>query len=257
MGSYRAYIGLYDGVHMSSQDAAIRQDLIENGVEHELVSIQDDLRDVQQLDSAVESKLEHDLLVWPREYLESYLDSDSSGKVPLNEVRLQDLLEAAFERDAELAFSSRSEPIVAPEPVDNARQPISRRTVGERSDLKVGHAGGATGKGLEQSNDESQSSLKTAISQLSDSMRLAAGAAMAAIRCQIALTGSGVYTGRIVADTPELLIQRISSVSEVAHLKELLTEIPHVDQLVRIAYRDSVPTVREIHEHKVERELSR
>ena len=49
------------------------------------------------------SELDHDLIAWPRQYLETYLDSDSTGRVPLDAEQLQDVLEAAFDRDASLA----------------------------------------------------------------------------------------------------------------------------------------------------------
>jgi hypothetical protein len=49
------------------------------------------------------SELDHDLITWPRQYLETYLDSDATGRVPLDAEQLQDVLEAAFDRDAALA----------------------------------------------------------------------------------------------------------------------------------------------------------
>ncbi len=87
---------------MSTQDAGARQDLIANGVERELLSITENLSSPHDVGSAFESEVEHDLLVWPREYLETYLDRNKDGSIPLNEVQLQDLLEAAFDRDEEL-----------------------------------------------------------------------------------------------------------------------------------------------------------
>jgi hypothetical protein len=102
------YIGLEDGVYMSTQDAGTRQDLIENGVDRELLSIQKNAPGPQDLRSALQSEVEHDLIVWPREYLETYLDTGSDGSIPLNEVQLQDLLEVAFDRDEELARNALS-----------------------------------------------------------------------------------------------------------------------------------------------------
>jgi hypothetical protein len=55
------------------------------------------------LEALFNSELNHDLLTWPRQYLEAYLDSDESGRVPLSPEQLQDVLEAAFERDEALA----------------------------------------------------------------------------------------------------------------------------------------------------------
>ena len=48
-------------------------------------------------DSAIEP-----LIAWPRQYLETYLDSDATGRVPLGAQQLRDVLEAAFDRDATL-----------------------------------------------------------------------------------------------------------------------------------------------------------
>jgi hypothetical protein len=55
------------------------------------------------LEALFNSELNHDLLTWPRQYLEEYLDSDESGRVPLSPEQLQGVLEAAFERDEALA----------------------------------------------------------------------------------------------------------------------------------------------------------
>jgi hypothetical protein len=49
------------------------------------------------------SELDHDFITWPRQYLETYRDSDATGRVPLDAEQLQDVLEAAFDRDAALA----------------------------------------------------------------------------------------------------------------------------------------------------------
>jgi hypothetical protein len=56
-----------------------------------------------QLETLLISELDHDLIAWPRQYLETYLDSDATGRVPLDAEQLQDILEAAFDRDAALA----------------------------------------------------------------------------------------------------------------------------------------------------------
>ena len=194
------YIGLEDGVYMSTQDAGTRQDLIANGVSREVLSISENVDAPQNLGSSFESEVEHDLLVWPREYLETYLDRDKNGSIPLNQVQLQDLLEAAFERDEELA-----------------RNAITS---------------------LKKTTDNTQT-------QLVQQGR------------QPALTDSGVYSGKIVSETADLLIQQISAATEVAHPKSLLADIPQVGQLVRIAYQNNVASVRELQPRKLERELAR
>lgn len=185
---------------MSTQDAGTRQDLIANAVGRELRAITENVEAPQDLGSAFESDVEHDLLVWPREYLETYLDRDKNGSVPLNRAQLQDLLEAAFERDDELARNAVTS--------------------------------------LKKTTNDTQT-------QLVQQDR------------QSALTDSGVYSGRIVSETPELLIQRISTATEVAHPKSLLAEIPQIGQLVRIAYQNNAANIRELQPRRVEREMER
>lgn len=417
---------------MSTQDAGIRQDLIENGVERELLSIQENVGSPQELGSALQSELEHDLIVWPREYLETYLDRGNDGTIPLNEVQLQDLLEAAFDRDEELARDAlaalkramskdesatltvslddeasdrtaspvmvtgtpgidgeepqflvsiqndtrhnglhellektagvvekrallgalsnpsatysyaskwstekrtsdlsvfldvKGQPTVANEPdhttasrpavfhllrarlrrllhagrgeSGNSQQALARvdpefrqensryvaeyeadgptvrlhdkrsvedeRAVGPAFDARSVESADtirtATEKDLQQKAAKDRASLATAVSQLSDSLQGAAGQTeLVQQHRQVALTDSGVYSGKIVFETPELLIQRISAATEVAHPKSLLAEIPQMGQLVRIAYHNNVARVRELQERKPEKELAR
>ena len=233
---------------MSTQDAGTRQDLIANGVERELLSITESLSAPQDVGSAFESEVEHDLLVWPREYLETYLDRAKNGSIPLNEVQLQDLLEAAFDRDEELArnaiFSLKR---TTNSPTFDARSPVDPSTVKVVAD-----------KDAQQKADRDRLSLTTSISQLSDSIRTAAGRTdLVQQHREIALTDSGIYTGKIVSETPELLIQRISAATEVEHPKSLLSQIPQIGQLVRIAYQNNVASIREVQPRKLERELTR
>src|SRR5271154_6205873 len=88
---------------MNTNNAAIRQDLIENSVDHQVSTLTGSAASPGQLETLLNSELDHDLIAWPRQYLETYLDSDASGRVPLDSEQLQDILEAAFERDATLA----------------------------------------------------------------------------------------------------------------------------------------------------------
>src|SRR5438552_18893443 len=92
---------------MATEDASLRQDLIENAVQLEVVPIDETVPTERSLDVSFAAELEYDLTIWPREYLETYLDSDDQGRIPLNETTLQDLLEAAFDRNEELIHSSR------------------------------------------------------------------------------------------------------------------------------------------------------
>jgi hypothetical protein len=88
---------------MNSNNAAIRQDVIENSVDHQISDLTNSAASPGELETSLNSELDHDLIAWPRQYLETYLDSDATGRVPLNTEQLQDVLEAAFDRDATLA----------------------------------------------------------------------------------------------------------------------------------------------------------
>ena len=88
---------------MNSKNAAVRQDVIENSVDHQISRLANSAGSPGQLETLLTSELDHDLIAWPRQYLETYLDSDSMGRVPLDAEQLQDVLEAAFDRDATLA----------------------------------------------------------------------------------------------------------------------------------------------------------
>jgi hypothetical protein len=88
---------------MNSNNAANRQDVIENSVDHQISSLTNSATSPGKLETLLASELDHDLIAWPRQYLETYLASDASGRVPLDAEQLQDVLEAAFDRDATLA----------------------------------------------------------------------------------------------------------------------------------------------------------
>jgi hypothetical protein len=81
----------------------IRHDVIQNAVNHQVQELEDTAASPSALSTLFSSELNHDLITWPRQYLETYLDSDDSGRVPLSPEQLQDVLEAAFERDEALA----------------------------------------------------------------------------------------------------------------------------------------------------------
>ncbi len=89
---------------MDAPNAALREDIIQNAVNHQMQELEASLTSPAALDTIFNSELNHDLMTWPRQYLEAFLDSDESGRVPLTAEQLQDVLEAAFERDAALAF---------------------------------------------------------------------------------------------------------------------------------------------------------
>ena len=88
---------------MKSNNAATRQDVVINSVDHQISSLANSAASTRQLETLLASELDHDLIAWPRQYLETYLDSDATGRVPLDAEQLQDILEATFDRDAALA----------------------------------------------------------------------------------------------------------------------------------------------------------
>src|SRR5260370_42041331 len=88
---------------MKTNNAATRQDLIEISVDHQISTLTNSAASPEQLETVLNSELDHDLIEWPRQYLETYLDSDPTGRVPLNSEQLQDVLEAAFDRDGTTA----------------------------------------------------------------------------------------------------------------------------------------------------------
>jgi hypothetical protein len=88
---------------MKSNNAAIRQDVVINSVDHQISSLVNSAGSTRQLETLLGSELSPDLITWPRQFLETYLDSDATGRVPLDAEQLQDILEATFDRDAALA----------------------------------------------------------------------------------------------------------------------------------------------------------
>jgi len=89
---------------MENPNIPLRQDVIQNAVDHQIQELEDTAASSASLATLFNSELNHDLITWPRQYLEAYLDSDEAGRVPLAPEQLQDVLEAAFERDKALAI---------------------------------------------------------------------------------------------------------------------------------------------------------
>src|SRR5215472_18725088 len=93
----------FGGLPMAIPNPAFRADLIQNAVNHQMQELEESAPSAAAMETVFNSDLNHDLITWPRQYLEAYLDSDESGRVPLNPEQLQDVLEAAFDRDEALA----------------------------------------------------------------------------------------------------------------------------------------------------------
>jgi hypothetical protein len=89
---------------METPNATLRQDLIQNAVSHQAERLEESAHTPSRLETLFNSELNHDLLTWPRECLEAYIDSYCSGRIPLSAEQLQDVLEAAFARDEDLAM---------------------------------------------------------------------------------------------------------------------------------------------------------
>src|SRR5882762_963603 len=96
-------LGQYRRSSMNAKNAATRQDVIANSVDHQISVLADSTASPVQMEVLLASELDYDLIVWPRQYLETYLHSDETGRVPLDAEQLQDVLEAAFDRDTTLA----------------------------------------------------------------------------------------------------------------------------------------------------------
>jgi hypothetical protein len=88
---------------MNIKNAATRHDVVVTSVDREICSLANSAASPGLLEASLISELDHDLIAWPRQYLETYLDSDATGRVPLDADQLQDVLEAAFDRDSALA----------------------------------------------------------------------------------------------------------------------------------------------------------
>jgi hypothetical protein len=94
---------------MEPTNNATRRDVIQNAVSHQIQELEGSDQSQRGLAALFNSELNHDLTTWPRRYLEPYLDSDQSGRVPLSPEELQDVLEAAFDRDEALAVEFLAE----------------------------------------------------------------------------------------------------------------------------------------------------
>ena len=215
---------------MPTQDASLRQDLIENAVQQEIARIEETVASAWELDAAFDSALEHDLITWPREYLETSLDSDDKGRIPLNDAALQDLLDAAFDRNEQLVHSFRED-------------------LEEKSACRIEELGEADRSSLRDRSSAGSESFKAAQAQVNSALGPSA-------ETRFPLTNDGVYMGKIISETAGYLVQRVSGMAAIAHPKSLFAELPKVGQLVRIAYNHETVAVREMAIRQSARELA-
>jgi hypothetical protein len=291
---------------MKSNNAATRQDVVINSVDHQISSLVNSAASPEQLETFLISELDHDLIAWPRQYLETYLNSDESGRVPLDAEQLQDTLEAAFDRDATIARDYLQE-------LNGERGP---KRLGD-STLAITIAPGE-GKEPEYEllfDPENRQDLKYLIEKLdmrawekqnpwfalqtqpdterretttsvtlhqpgsgtvelhdkttgTDVRKLLGGELPADLqsaliqmapdaRVESAHSDSGIYRGRIIAETEKNLIQQTTSHTAVVHRKELLDMIPAIGESVRVAYSNDNARVLPFRERSKTKELGR
>jgi hypothetical protein len=266
---------------MKSNNAATRQDVVINSVDHQISGLANSAASIGQLETLLTSELDHDLIAWPRQYLETYLDSDATGRVPLDAEQLQDVLEAAFDRDTALAREYLEE--VNSErrlksPGDSTLQIASVRTEREEIEYELlfDPADGQDLRNLIEKLDirarEKQKAQPapaldkttgTNVGKLLGGSELPGGLKSALkqmapdARVEHAQTESGTYRGRIIADTENNLIQQITSHTAVVHRKELLNMIPAIGENVHVAYSYDSGRVLPVKERSKTQELGR
>jgi hypothetical protein len=292
---------------MNTKNAATRRDVIENSVDHQISALANSAASPEQMDTLLISELDHDLISWPRQYLETYLDSDATGRVPLDAEQLQDVLEAAFDRDAALAREYREELNGERRPKSlgdstlqiaiarTAREEIEYellfdpadsqdlRYLIEKLELRAWEKHKAQlSPALETRPDTERRETTTSVAvhqpgsgtvELHDKTtgtdvrKLLGGGELPAdlqsalkqmapdARVESAHSDSGIYRGRIIAETEKNLIQQITSRTAVVHRKELLDMIPAVGESVRVAYSNDNARVLPVKERSKTQEL--
>jgi hypothetical protein len=294
---------------MNGNNAATRQDAVMNSVDHQIFSLANSATSNGQLETLLGSELDRDLITWPRQYMETYLDSDATGRVPLDAEQFQDVLEAAFDRDAALAHEFLEE-------LNDERGPkglgdstleitIARREgkepeyellfdpadsqdlkyLIEKLDVRAWEKQNAvTIPALETHPDTERRETTTSVAvhqpgsgtvELhnkttgTDVRKLLGGGELPAdlqsalkqmapdAQVESAQSDSGIYRGRIIAETEKNLIQQITSCTAVVHRKELLDMIPAIGESVRVAYSNDNARVLPFKERSKTQELGR
>jgi hypothetical protein len=294
---------------MKTSNAASRQDVVINSVDHQISSLVNSAASPEQFETLLISELDYDLITWPRQYLETYLDSDATGRVPLDAEQLQDVLEAAFDQDAAIAREYLEELTVERGPRslgDSTLEIAIARRVGnepeyellfdpadsqdlkyliEKLDVRAWEKQNlVTTPALETQPDTERRETTTSVAvhqpgsgtvELHDKTtgtdvrKLLGGGELPAdlqsalkqmapdARVESAHSDSGIYRGRIIAETEKNLIQRITSRTAVVHRKELLDMIPAIGESVRVAYSNDNARVRPFKERSKTQELGR
>lgn len=273
-----------------------RQDVIQNAVNHQVEELEERAPSSAALSSLFSSDLNHDLITWPRQYLEAYLDSDQSGRVPLSSEQLQDVLEAAFARDEALAVEFLEEVKANQEPqtlpgsslqiVGTADPEYPYEILFDRAnteDFRKLSARIYALANLRQADVERRETTTRLVEHKPasnvievhdkvpgiDVRKLLGGADLPqyvelvlrelgpGAKIDRALNDSGVYRGTILAETTRDLIHQITPHSVVIHRKHDLDNFPQVGEHVRISYSDGVGHVRHVRERSQAKELAR
>jgi len=279
---------------MNSKNEAIRQDVVVNSVDHQISRLTSSASSPGQLEALLISELDHDLIAWPRQYLETYLDSDVAGRVPLDAEQLQDILEATFDRDAALAreYIEELNDERAPKSLGDSRLEITiarredrepeyellfdpadsqeLRYLIEKLDVRAWEKQKAQtttsiathqpGSGAMEPHDKTTGTDVRKLlggGELPADLRLALKRMAPDARVERAQTDSGTYRGRIIGETEKTLIQQITSHSAVVHRKDLLDMIPAVGESVRVGYSNESARVLLIKERSKTQELGR
>jgi hypothetical protein len=274
----------------------LRQDIIQNAVNHQMEELEESAPSPAPLETLFNAELNHDLLTWPRQYLEAYLDSDESGRVPLTPEQLQDVLEAAFERDEALAVEFLEEVRANKEPQtlpDSSIQIADTRAADsehpyellfdrtntadftklvtiihalakrvqvdrrETTSLVVEHKAGSGVIELRDKVTGTDVRKLLGGAELPLQVQLALKELGPEARIDQALNDSGVYRGTILAETTQNLIQQITPQSAVIHRKDDLDSVPPIGNHVRISYSDGLGHVQQVRERSRSKELAR
>jgi hypothetical protein len=273
-----------------------RQDVIQNAVNHQVEELEERAPSPAALSSLFSSDLNHDLITWPRQYLEAYLDSDQSGRVPLSSEQLQDVLEAAFARDEALAVEFLEEVKANQEPQTLPRS--SLQIVGtadpeypyeilfdrtNTQDFRKLSARIYALANLRQADVERRETTTRLVehkpasnvievhdkvtgidvrkllggSDLPQHVELVLRELGPGAKIDRALTDSGVYRGTVLAETDHDVIQRITPQSAVIHQKADLNTLPRIGEHVRISYSDGLGHIQQVRERTHTKELAR
>jgi hypothetical protein len=278
-------------------------------VDRQISTLTNSAASPEQLETLLNSELDHDLIEWPRQYLETYLDSDATGRVPLDAEQLQDVLEAAFERDGGLArkfieelngerrLKSLGDSTLQIASARTEREEIEYELLFDPADSQdlrylIEKLGGRacekqktqTTLALETQADTERRETTTSVAVHqpgsgtvdlhdkttgTDVRKLLGGGELPAdlesalkqmapdARVESAQSDSGIYRGRIIAETEKNLIQQITSRTAVVHRKELLDSFPTIGENVRIAYSNDNARVLPVKERSKTQELGR